>query len=196
VDIYDRLGTGFHIGNAIAGEWYEYSVDVKSEGLYTVTSYLATVYNGGKFQISIDTVQSEIITVTSTLSNLNTKPFSTEMYLFPGKRILRFTVVANPLFNIDKFEFDLKTANRDFEINPEKPFHINQTSKEIIVTQNPKQNLSHLALYSVTGSLIKAIKNPGNQTVIPTVGLPAGVYIIQASTLSKRFSEKIIINPF
>jgi hypothetical protein len=30
VDIYDRLGTGFHIGNAIAGEWYEYSVDVKS----------------------------------------------------------------------------------------------------------------------------------------------------------------------
>ena len=196
VDIYDRLGTGFHIGNAIAGEWYEYSVDVKSEGLYTVTSYLATVYNGGKFQISIDTVQSEIITVTSTLSNLNTKPFSTEMYLFPGEQIMRFTVIANPLFNIDKFEFDLKTANRDFEINPEKPFHINQTSKEIIVTQNPKQNLSHLALYSVTGSLIKAIKNPGNQTVIPTVGLPAGVYIIQASTLSKRFSEKIIINPF
>ena len=30
VDIYDRLGAGFHIGNAIAGEWYEYSVDIKT----------------------------------------------------------------------------------------------------------------------------------------------------------------------
>jgi aryl-phospho-beta-D-glucosidase BglC (GH1 family) len=195
VDIYDRLGTGFHVGNAIAGEWYEYSVDVKSEGLYTVTSHLATVYRGGKFQISIDSVKSEIITVTSTLSNLNTKPFSTEMYLYPGKRIMRFTVVANPLFNIDKFEFDLKTANSDFEINPEKPFYLTQTANEIIVTQNSNQNLNHIGLYSVTGSLIKVIKNPGNQTVIPIVGLPAGVYIIQSSTASKRFSEKVVINP-
>ena len=196
VDIYDRLGTGFHIGNAIEGEWYEYSVDVKSEGLYTVTAHLATAYNGGKFQISIDSVRSEIVTVSSTLSNLNTKPFSTEMYLYPGKKIMRFTVVANPLFNIDKFEFDLKTANRDFEVNPEKPFQLAQTANEIIVKQNSSQNLNLIGLYSLTGSLIKVIKNPGNQTVIPTVGLPAGVYIVRASTASKSFSEKVVVNPF
>jgi hypothetical protein len=163
--------------------------------MYTVTSHLATVYRGGKFQISIDSVQSEIITVTSTLSNLNTKPFSTEMYLYPGKRIMRFTVIANPLFNIDKFDFDLKTANRNFENNTEKPFLLTQTANEIIVTQNSNQNLNQIGLYSITGSLIKLIKNPGNQTVIPTVGLPAGVYIIQASATSKRLSEKVIINP-
>jgi hypothetical protein len=196
VDIYDRLGTGFHIGNAIEGEWYEYSVDVKTEGLYTVTSHLATVYNGGKFQISVDSVHSEIITVSSTQSNLNTKPFSIEMYLRPGKKIMRFAVVANPLFNIDKIVFDLKTTNRYFEMNREQLLRLTQTANEIIVTQNSNLNLNHIGLYSITGSLIKVVKNPGNQTVIPTSGLPAGVYIIRASAASKRFSEKVIINSF
>jgi hypothetical protein len=195
VDIYDRLGTGFHIGNAIAGEWYEYSVDVKSEGLYTVTSHLATVYNGGKFQISVDSVHSEIITVSSTQSNLNTKPFSTEMYLRPGKQIMRFTVVANPLFNIDKIVFDLKTSARTVENGYEIPFTLTQTRGKITVTQKPNQKPENISLYSVTGSLIKVIKNPGNQTVIPTGDLPAGVYIIQVSSASKRFSEKVVINP-
>jgi hypothetical protein len=195
VDIYDRLGTGFHIGNAIAGEWYEYSVDVKSEGLYTVTSHLATVYNGGKFQISVDSVHSEIITVSSTQSNLNTKPFSTEMYLRPGKQIMRFTVVANPLFNIDKIVFDLKTFARTVKNGYEIPFTLTQTRGKITVTQKPNQKPENISLYSVTGSLIKVIKNPGNQTVIPTGDLPAGVYIIQVSSASKRFSEKVVINP-
>ena len=196
VDIYSRLGTGYHISNAVEGEWYEYSVDVKNEGMHTVTAHLATLTGGGQFSITVDTTQSEIITVPSTNSHLTTKPFSIEMYLYPGKQIMRFTVVANPLFNIDKFEFDLKTSNRDFEIKPERPFHINQTSNEIIVTQNSSHNLNHIGLYSVTGSLIKVIKNPGNQTAISTVGLPAGVYIIQASTATKRYSEKAVINPF
>ena len=197
VDIYDRLGTGFHIGNAITGEWYEYSVDVKTEGLYTFTAHLATIYNGGKFQISVDSVQSEIISVSTTQSYLNTKPFSTEIYLYPGKQILRFTVVANPIFNIDKMEFDLKTASRFFETEPDrKLFELITTHNEIIITQNSNQELSEVGLYSITGSLIKMVKNPGFQTVIQTATLPAGVYIIQAASSSGRYSEKVIINRF
>lgn len=197
VDIYDRLGTGFHIGNAITGEWYEYSVDVKTEGLYTFTAHLATIYNGGKFQISVDSVQSEIISVSTTQSYLNTKPFSTEIYLYPGKQILRFTVVANPIFNIDKMEFDLKTASRFFETEPDrKLFELIATHNEIIITQNSNQELSEVGLYSITGSLIKMVKNPGFQTVIQTATLPAGVYIIQAASSSGRYSEKVTINRF
>ena len=197
VDIYDRLGNGFHIGNTLAGEWYEYSVDIKTKGLYSVTSHLATVYNGGKFRITIDTIQSDTITVSSSNSNLNTKPFTTEMYLYPGNKIMRFSIIAIPTFNIDKIIFDLKSANSQLEMENEKPFFVYQNSSdEIVVNQKTNQRLNKIGLYSVAGSLLKVVNNPGSQTVIPINDLPAGVYIIQVSGASKQFSEKIVINRF
>jgi hypothetical protein len=197
VDIYDRLGNGFHIGNILAGEWYEYSVDIKTKGLYSVTSHLATVYNGGKFRITIDTIQSEIITVSSSNSNLDTKPFTTEMYLYPGNKIMRFSIIAIPTFNIDKIIFDLKSANSQLEMENEKPFFVYQNSSdEIVVNQKTNQRLNKIGLYSVAGSLLKVVNNTGSQTVIQINDLPAGVYIIQVSGASKQFSEKIVINRF
>jgi len=197
VDIYDRLGNGFHIGNVMAGEWYEYSVEIKTKGLYSVTSHLASVYNGGKFRITIDTIQSEIITVSSSNSNLNTKPFTTEIYLYPGVKIMRFSVIATPIFNIDKIIFDLKSAVSNLEMKDEKPFFVYQNSSdEIVVNLKTNQQLNKIRLYSVSGSLLKMVNTSGSQTIIPTNDLPAGVYIIQVSGLSKQFSEKLIINRF
>lgn len=197
VDIYDRLGNGFHIGNVMAGEWYEYSVDIKTKGLYSVSSHLASVYDGGKFRIIIDTIQSEIITVSSSNSNLNTKPFTTEMYLDPGVKIMRFSVIATPIFNIDKIIFDLKSPVSDIEMKNEKPFFVYQNSSdEIVVNLKTNQQLNKIGLYSVSGSLLKMVNTPGSQTIIPANNLPAGVYIIQVSGLSKQFSEKIVINRF
>lgn len=197
VDIYDRLGNGFHIGNVVAGEWYEYSVDIKTKGLYSVTSQLASVYNGGKFQIKIDTIQSEIITVSSSNSNLNTKPYTTEMYLDPGVKIMRFSVVATPVFNIDKIIFDLKSAVSDLEIKNEKPFFVYQNSSdEIVVNLKTNQQINKIGLYSVSGGLLKMVNTSDSQTIIPANNLPAGVYIIQLSGVSKQFSEKIVINRF
>ncbi len=196
VDIFSRLGLGYHVGNAIEGEWYEYSVDVKSKGMYTITAHLATLNGGGKFQVTIDKVQSEIITVTSTNSNLTTRPFSTEMYLYPGNQIMRFTVIANPLFNIDKFEFVMQTTNTAMQAEKQKPFSLTQTSAGLRIVQKHNQNPETINLFSVTGTLIRTIKNPGNTEVIQTTGLPTGVYIVEAINYTSRFSEKVVINPF
>lgn len=197
VDIYERPGDGFHVGNAIEGEWYEYTVKVKTEGLYTVSAQLASVYRGGKFQISIDTIQSEIVTMSGSASNLTTKSFSTEMYLYPGIKIMRFSIISNPVFNIDKINFELKGTTNVVDIEVEKPYYIYlNDSKEIVITQKSSQQLNKIGLYSITGSLLKVIKNPGLQTVIQTNDLPAGIYVIQGSNSTKRFSEKIVINQF
>lgn len=197
VDIYDRLGTGFHIGNAIAGEWYEYSVNIETEGLYNVSTYLASVYRGGTFQISIDSVYSEIVVCAGTSSNLDTKPFITEMYLYPGNRIMRFTVISNPVYNIDKIVFELKSATSAVELENKKPFTVYQNnSNEIIIIQNAIQQLKRIGLYSISGSLLKAVNNPGTQTKIQVDELPSGVYIIQANNATARFSEKIVINNY
>lgn len=195
VDIYDRLGNGFHIGNAIAGEWYEYSIDIKTEGLYNVTAHLASVYRGGKFQITIDSIQSKIVTMDGSGSNLNTKPFSTEMYLYPGTNIMRFTVISNPVFNIDKIVFELKNATAVIDRKIEKPFFVYQNkSNEVIITQKSGQQIKRIGLYSLTGSLLKVVNNPESQTVISVNDLPSGIYIVQALNATKRFSEKIVIN--
>ena len=195
VDIYDRLGTGFHIGNALEGEWYEYSVNIETEGLYNVSTYLASVYRGGTFQISVDSVYSEIITCTGTSSNLNTKPFTAEMYLYPGNKIMRFTVVSNPIYNIDKIVFELKSTTSLSQPESQKPFTVYQNNlNEIVINQKASQQLNKIGLYSITGSLLKVIQNPDSQTVIKTNDLPAGIYVIQVSNSTKRFSEKIVIN--
>jgi hypothetical protein len=197
VDIYDRLGEGFHVGNALEGEWYEYTVNIKTEGLYTVSAHLASVYRGGNFQISVDSVHSEIITMTGSASNLTTKPFTTEMYLYPGIKIMRFTVISNPVFNIDKIVFELKnTTATNYLQYVQSFFMIRNISNEIIISSKSNQQLRQIGLYSITGSLLKMIQNPGLQTVIPTNDLPAGIYIVQGSNSTKRFSEKIVINKF
>lgn len=195
VDIYDRLGNGYHIGNVIAGEWYEYSVNVKTEGMYIVSAYLASVYRGGKFQISIDTIHSEIVTMSGTSSNINTLPFSTEMYLYPGIRIMRFTVISGPVYNIDKITFELKSATVTSDLTAEKPFSVSVNNQgEITVRPKSGNQLKQISLYSVSGSLLKQINEPGSQSVFQVTELPAGIYFLQVTTNVRRYSEKVIIN--
>ena len=194
VDIYDRLGTGFHIGNAIAGEWYEYSVDIQKEGMYEVTAHIATGYNGGQFQISIDTIHSEIVNVTSTHSNLKTEPFAIEMYLYPGTKIMRFSVISNPTFNIDKITFDLKNATSSIDLEVEKPFEIFQNNTgEIVVKQNSVNNNTKIELYSLIGNLLKVVNNPSQRESIQTNDLPSGIYIVRVSNSAESFSKKVVI---
>jgi hypothetical protein len=110
---------------------------------------------------------------------------------------MRFSVISNPIFNIDKIVFELKNTTATNELNNEQPFFIVQNkSNEIIVSYKSNQQLQQIRLYSITGSLLKMIKNPGSQTVIPTHDLPLGIYIVQGSNSTKRFSEKIVIHNF
>jgi hypothetical protein len=194
VDIYDRLGTGFHIGNALAGEWYEYSVEIKEEGWYDVAAHIASMYRGGTFRISIDSIQSEIITVTGSGSNLTTKPFGTEMYLYPGEKIMRFSVISNPTFNIDKFTFDLKNATNTADLTLDEPFNLYQNNSGTIrIKLNPGFQKVGIELYTVTGVLLKTENNVKEETLIPTHDFPSGVYIVRVRTPEKWFSKKIVI---
>ncbi len=194
VDIYSRGDDGYHIGNAIAGEWCEYSVDVKTEGWYNVTSYIAAMYGGGTFQISVDTVRSEILTALQGLSWLNTKPVSTKMYLYTGEQIMRFSILSDPLFNIDKISFDLATATHDYTFQKENPFTSYQNSfGELIIKQNQNEPTEILNIYTVAGALIYSVAKPEIITVIPSYETPKGVYIIQSISNNKRYSQKIAI---
>jgi hypothetical protein len=47
-------GGGYSVGYAKAGEWLEYTVDVKAAGTYTLEARVASAANGGAFHVEID----------------------------------------------------------------------------------------------------------------------------------------------
>lgn len=196
VDIYDRLGDGFHIGNVTPGEWYEYSVEVKTEGWYDVTTYIATYSGGGTFQISVDTLKSEILTVTTSLSALTTKPITTKMYLFPGNKIVRFTVISGPPFNIDKMVFDIKTSSPGVESDGSHVFTAWQNiNGALTIKLNQNADAEIINVYNVSGSLIQSLIKSTGIIEIPVFKTPAGVYFIQVVANNKKYSQKIMIQP-
>ncbi len=113
VDIVTGNG-GYAIGYTAAGEWLEYSVNVKSSGTY---DYVATVSSGADnsaFKISL--VKEEGETVLSTVSVPNTGSWDTYTTvsgtlgkgLGTGTYILRFTI-SGANCNIDKVQFTFKS---------------------------------------------------------------------------------------
>jgi aryl-phospho-beta-D-glucosidase BglC (GH1 family) len=191
VDIYDRLGDGFHVGNAIPGEWLEYSLNVQSEGWYTITTYIAALQGGGTFQLKVDTVMSDIIAVKSSNSALNTLPYTTRMYLKAGEQILRFSILSSPNYNIDKMIFEMATsAHISTAANNFTAFQ-NQ-HKELII-RFAGENPESVYLYNISGTLLYTGKNIIPETRIPAGLLPAGVYMIRCNYRTGIQSQKIIL---
>lgn len=195
VDIYDRLGNGFHIGNNVPGEWYEYSVNVTAEGWYDITFNIASLMGGGTFQLTADTVVSEIIVAPNSSSALYTKPVTTRMYLYAGEQIIRFTVLSNPGFNFDNVQFELVTGIGQFNRNSKKSFQIYQNSdKKLIIKQVENKPIERINLYTITGKLISVKYPSGSEINIQTNHLPKGIYIINLVSEGKKETYKAVIN--
>jgi aryl-phospho-beta-D-glucosidase BglC (GH1 family) len=193
VDIYDRLGNGYHIGNALPGEWYEYTVNVQHSGEYIMNTWLASLEGGGKFQIKIGEIESDTLTAPVTYSALNTASVSTIMNLNAGEQILRFTVISLPLFNIDKIVFESPEAVQATKVENMAFTVFQNQNRELVYISNSKFPVHLIQIYNITGSLIFTITDPETEFKIATSGLPAGIYFIQAVTDKQKISRKIII---
>ncbi|SHE33019.1 Aryl-phospho-beta-D-glucosidase BglC, GH1 family [Mariniphaga anaerophila] len=194
VDIYDRQGNGFHVGNALPGEWLEYSVNVLAEGWYNVTAHISTYYGGGQFQIEVDTVSSGPVRVKASNSPLNTLPNSTKMYLYPGNQIMRFTVLESPLFNIDKFEFELLTNTSNLQNNRDYGFVVFQNSaRELVIKQTSSVKSEQLEIFNQCGSLTHKIPNPESMENIPRPQLSPGLHIVRGFSERGYCVHKIVI---
>jgi aryl-phospho-beta-D-glucosidase BglC (GH1 family) len=194
VDIYDRLGNGYHIGNALTNEWFSYTVNVQTEGWYKVTSEIAALFGGGTFQIEVDSIKSEILTAPTCYSWLTTKPVETKMYLLSGEHILTFTILSDPLFNIDKISFDLVTATQNI-IEQNDLFQVVQNAyQQVIIKQSSNQKLSQINIYNNLGSLVFQVKYPENNFTLSNKGLVPGMYFIQGLAQNQKQTQKIILN--
>lgn len=109
VDIESFSG-GYAIGWTHAGEWLEYTVNVKEAGLYEFDAYVASQDGGGSFSLALSGADG-LTDLTGEISVLKTGNWGTYnvqngrfiKQLAEGQQVLRFIVRSGDLlFNVDK----------------------------------------------------------------------------------------------
>jgi len=196
VDIYDRLGEGYHIGNALPGEWVEYTVDVESAGEYLVDARLAAMEGGGRFAIRVGDKQSDTLESESTGSWLTTTDVSFTMQLEAGEQVMRFSVIDQPLFNIDKTIFSLNTSIGGAGSIPGKGISVTGDMDRVLMIRHLRTtSASLIRVYDITGSLVKTRKAaPGEAVRLETTGMRAGIYLIRATSGARSDCVKVMIS--
>ncbi|MCQ2122687.1 MAG: carbohydrate-binding protein [Fibrobacter sp.] len=135
VDIYTKK-FGDVIGYNQAGEWYEYTVDVKKDGDYTMFSYVASSNGTASFQIFMDNkaITDTIVvpkTVTATEGDFNEfGKIQSNVKLTAGKHVMKFLVTGDWM-DVDYFTFveganatdpePDTTGNGETPVDPEDP---------------------------------------------------------------------------
>ena len=117
VDAYDG-GVGW-IEN---GEWLQFTVDVETSGLYTITSQVSTVSKGSRFRIEFgnrDVTGSLLVPNTGSWSNFSTI-IADNVELESGQQTMRLFVEQGP-FNIEDIMLELKT---DDTLRPTENFRV------------------------------------------------------------------------
>ena len=194
VDIYDRLGDGYHIGNALPGEWYEYTVGVQQAGDYVVKAYLATPDEGGRSVLQIGDSDPDTIIAISSNSWLDTQPVTSSMYLEVGQQVMRYSILSGPQFNIDKFEFKLAEDTVSEGINDQligKLLVVTTRGNGLLVKMNNRQVIDVLKIYSSYGMLVESVNNPGTSFLISDGTIQKGVYIVRVLSGNKLYTRKI-----
>ena len=104
IDIYKKA-TGYIVGHNQAGEWLEYTVNVKETGYYTMFASVASDNATSSFQLSIDGDElTDEIEVPKNSSYDDYSFVKEEVHLTRGEHILRFTVTGSWM-DIDYFTF-------------------------------------------------------------------------------------------
>ncbi len=194
VDIYDRLGDGYHIGNALPGEWCEYSIHVERKGLYEIELHTASLQGDGRYQLWIGEQQSDTIRVPVTYSQLETAISSVTMALDSGEMIMRLIVMDGPMFNIDRVVFHLNTTSTRMARKHHPDLFICQIgSGELLVTIQGRTDCHRLELIGMGGAMVRSIESPDGESCLSTGGLTPGVYLVRAVTSEGIYHQKTFI---
>ena len=192
VSIYKKA-TGNIVGYNNEGNWYEYTVDVKETGTYTVYAAVAAAGSTSSFQLSMDGKNiSEVISVPAAAAgeenydDYNKVDF--DVNLTAGKHILRLTVTG-AWFDIDYMTFVAKgekdpepIVKDDPAVDPENP------GDKDAIAQNLQLNntrASDFDVYDMQGEFVGRLSAYSMEQAVNTVKnsdvvKSKGMYIIRS----------------
>ncbi|MBP5482398.1 MAG: carbohydrate-binding protein [Paludibacteraceae bacterium] len=177
VDIEEFSKGEYAIGWTKAGEWTEYTLEVKYDDEYTWTAYAASGSDGSSFKLYIDEKAiSEAISVKNSGDWKTFREYTGKTgELEKGKHILKVSIEADYV-NIDKVEFKAVNEHTD--------------GVEDILVQGAEQTYD---VYSMQGVYIKTITVRENAIAdrLKDLGFNAGAYI--ARTKQNERSRIVIV---
>lgn len=198
VDIYDINGEGYYIGNAMVGEWYEYTVNVEEEGDYRVDVHCSSIFGGGQFAITLGDAKSDTLVVANTNSWVVTDTTSCSLTLLAGEQILRFTIISDPLFNIDRYEFSQASSDPGTETGMstyggQEPVLYREVDGDLVISSGSEEPISHVQVYSLSGALVAEISHPALIHRVSTSPLGTGIYLVRTFSNESIYRQKVFI---
>ena len=173
VDLYEKE-TGVVVGYNQAGEWLEYTVNVKEAGDYTMYASVATDNSTAGFKLSIDGDEVAEVSVSGSSWDDFTK-VKANLTLPAGEHILRFEVTGD-WFDIDYFNF---VAGKDA---PE-----NTTAITAVKLQNKIEKTYNV--FSLTGVKVGTVdlSRMDASKALSAAGFAKGVYMLKQAKGGKTF---------
>ena len=178
VDI-EEFSTGeYAIGWTKAGEWAEYTLEVKYDDEYTWTAYAASGSDGSSFKLYIDDKAiSEAISVKNSGDWKTFREYTGKTgEIEKGKHILKVSIEADYV-NIDKVEFKAVNEHSDVGVNN-------------LISQEAEMEYD---IYTMQGVYIKTItvREDAIADRLKNIGFNAGAYI--ARTKQNERSRIVIV---
>jgi len=177
VDIEGNETDGFVVGYTMAGEWMEYTLDVKKEGIYAFNARVSSGVENASFIMYMDSVA-----ITDTIKVPQGADWTTygnikgETKTLPaGRHILKIEVTGN-YFNLDWIDFQDPSL---VKINPSLELSISKTNEFEVF------NLSGKRVGSFVSTNLNNIKTQINDIV-----RHSGIYYVKSKTgtFCKRIS--------
>lgn len=192
VDIYDINSERYVVGNMGDGEWMEYSIHVEKDGLYRGVVYYSSMYDGGRYILRAGEENSGEITVVTTRSWVEEDIAEFDLLLEAGEQILRFEVISDPNFMVNKFDFKLDVTGIG-EDKKEAEILVRQLDERILLENLSGEKLGQLRLISLSGRVLedKFLTSPTYD--LHTHGLSPGIYLLQLTGGQELFQTKILL---
>ena len=191
VDI-EEGGDNFAIGYTQAGEWLEYTVNVKADGDYYVTVHVASGNETSAFSLSLD--DKELVAETKApKTGEDWKVYKDlslgKVKLTKGEHILRLSITSD-FVNVDWLRFSTNENGDD-----PKPGSKDTTDVAIKTNFRVKNIAETFGVYDVNGMLVGKFEAMGMADVtrmMKNVVRQGGVYIVKSHRGGKAYRISVV----
>lgn len=189
VDLYKKA-TGVIVGYNQAGEWLEYTVNVKEAGDYTMFAAVASANNTSGFQLSIDgeNITDAIAVPQASSGEENYDDYnkvSANVKLPAGEHILRFTVTGDWM-DIDYINF---VAGKDAEDSDP----LEGTTAIKTVAQFNSFGSYTYRVFDLKGKQVGTVNLDGAHVgdALRAAGFSKGMYLLRSLRGEKKFMARV-----
>ncbi len=169
--------SNYAIGYTSAGEWLEYTVDVKEDGIYSYDAYVSANAAGASINLALSTPEGNTTNITKAINvpvngweSYRTVHGRTNVALKAGQNIIRLNIVSGSC-NVDKIIFKKTDVDENMKISiatTPKEGTVNTNSTISVTASSETSTISNVKFYA-NDVLIKTVTTePFETTYRPT----------------------------